>query len=576
MSTLTHRRTFLVALAAAIVAAVSAAPAGAAAHKTKAKLHQGTLTVTGSAGDDSIALRLRAGDPNTVVVDAGSASFSFRRDRIDSIVVAAGYGNDLVRIDDANGSFTDSIPTTLKGGYGDDTLLGGAGAETLRGGPGNDTVDGNRGNDLAFLGAGDDTFVWDPGDGSDSIEGQDGADTMRFNGANVAEKVELSANGNRLRFTRDIANITMDTHGVERIDFEAKGGADSVTVDDLSGTGVTEVDTDLGAADGSADRVVVDGTKADDRIDITGDASEIAVSGTPATVRIRSAEPTDGLTVDGLDGNDAISAAGLPAGLISLVIDSGPGNDNVAGSRGAEIVLAGDGNDVVDGNQGNDTAFLGAGDDTFVWDPGDGSDIVEGQDGADTMRFNGANVAERFDITANGGRVRFVRNVANIVMDLDNVERIDLFALGGADALTLNDLSGTDLNVVNADLGAQDGQPDSVAVDGTNGDDVATVIGGPTGAQVLGLRTQVRIDDAEAALDRLTVDARAGDDVVDASRVGSGAIALTLDGFDGNDVLIGGAGNDTLLGGAGDDVLRGGPGLDTLDGGPGNNILIQD
>jgi Ca2+-binding RTX toxin-like protein len=279
MSTLTHRRTLLVALAAAVVAGLSAAPAGAAAHKAKAKakLHHGTLIVTGTAGADSIALRLAAGDPNTILVDAGSKQFSFRRDRVDSIVVAALAGDDVVRIDDANGSFTDSIPTTLKGGDGADTLLGGAGAETLRGGRGNDTVDGNRGNDLAFLGAGDDTFVWDPGDGSDSIEGQDGADTMRFNGANVAEKVELSANGNRLRFTRDIANITMDTHGVERIDFEAKGGADSVTVDDLSGTGVTEVDTDLGAADGSADRVVVDGTKADDRIDITGDASEIAV-----------------------------------------------------------------------------------------------------------------------------------------------------------------------------------------------------------------------------------------------------------------------------------------------------------
>ena len=314
MSTLTHRRTLLVALAAAIVAAVSAAPADATAHKAKAKLHQGTLTVTGTAGADSIALRLQAGDPNTILVDAGSASFSFRRDRVDSIVVAALAGDDVVRIDDANGVFTDSIPTTLKGGYGDDTLLGGAGAETLRGGPGNDTVDGNRGNDLAFLGAGDDTFVWDPGDGSDSIEGQDGADTMLFNGANVAEKVELSANGDRLRFTRDIANITMDTHGVERVDFEAKGGADSVTVDDLSGTGVTEVDTDLGAADGSTDRVIVNGTKADDLINVAGDASEVAVSGTPATVRIRSAEPTDGLTVDGLDGNDAISAAAFRPG----------------------------------------------------------------------------------------------------------------------------------------------------------------------------------------------------------------------------------------------------------------------
>jgi hypothetical protein len=57
------------------------------------------------------------------------------------------------------------------------------------------------------MGAGEDTFVWDPGDGSDTIEGEDGADTMLFNGANVAEKIELSANGNRLRFVRDIATI---------------------------------------------------------------------------------------------------------------------------------------------------------------------------------------------------------------------------------------------------------------------------------------------------------------------------------------------------------------------------------
>ena len=44
---------------------------------------------------------------------------------------------------------------------------------------------------------------------------------MLFNGANVAERVELTANGNRLRFFRDAASITMDTHGVEQVDFVA-------------------------------------------------------------------------------------------------------------------------------------------------------------------------------------------------------------------------------------------------------------------------------------------------------------------------------------------------------------------
>ena len=107
---------------------------------------------------------------------------------------------------------------TIDGGAGNDVLLGGDGNDLLRGGDGNDFVDGNRGADVALMGAGDDTFQWDPGDGSDIVEGQDGADTMLFNGANISEKFDLSANGSRLRFTRDIGTITMDTAGVETVD----------------------------------------------------------------------------------------------------------------------------------------------------------------------------------------------------------------------------------------------------------------------------------------------------------------------------------------------------------------------
>ena len=108
-------------------------------------------------------------------------------------------------------------PRRSNGDGGDDTLQGGSFNETLDGGDGNDLIDGNRGSDIAFMGAGDDTFKWDPGDGSDTVEGQDGSDTMLFNGANVAEHVDLSANGSRLRFTRDVATITMDTDGVESV-----------------------------------------------------------------------------------------------------------------------------------------------------------------------------------------------------------------------------------------------------------------------------------------------------------------------------------------------------------------------
>jgi Ca2+-binding RTX toxin-like protein len=86
----------------------------------------------------------------------------------------------------------------------------------------------------------------------------------------------------------------------------------------------------------------------------------------------------------------------------------------------------------------------------------------------------------------------------------------------------------------------------------------------------------VNITGAEVGLDRLVVNALAGDDVVQASGLAATALPLTASGGDGNDVLLGGAGNDVLLGDAGDDVLLGGPGVDVLDGGAGDDIEIQD
>ena len=66
-------------------------------------------------------------------------------------------------------------------------------------------------------------------------------------------------------------------------------------------------------------------------------------------------------------------------------------------------------------------------------------------------------------------------------MDLDDVERIDVKALGGADTVTVNDLSGTDVTNVDADLaapgGGDDAAADNVIVNATNGDDVVTVTG---------------------------------------------------------------------------------------------------
>ena len=49
---------------------------------------------------------------------------------------------------------------------------------------------------------------------------------------------------------------------------------------------------------------------------------------------------------------------------------------------------------------------------------------------------------------------------ALITMDLDGTETIDSMLLGGADNITVNDLTGTDVNNVNIDLGAAGGGGD--------------------------------------------------------------------------------------------------------------------
>jgi Ca2+-binding RTX toxin-like protein len=212
----------------------------------------------------------------------------------------------------------------------------------------------------------------------------------------------------------------------------------------------------------------------------------------------------------------------------------------------------------------------------FVWNPGDGSDIVEGQAGADTLLFNGSGASENIDISANGGRATLFRDVASITMDMDDTETIDFHAFGGADTITVHDMSGTDVSEIKIDLaaaGGGDGQVDTIVVNATNGDDAISVSNVNGVVTVSGLAATVTISGFEET-DRLVINGLPGDDVIEASGLVT-AMLFTADGGNGDDILIGSDGADVLSGGAGDDVLLGGPGLDVLDGGPGDNIIIQ-
>ena len=511
----------------------------------------------------------------------------------ENLVVNANGGDDTIT---AGNGLAGLIKLTIDGGAGNDTITGGDGDDRLLGGDGNDLITGGRGNDTALLGAGDDTFVWNPGDGSDVVEGQDGIDTLVFNGANINEKIDISANGSRVRLTRDIGTVTMDLNGIEHIQLNALGGADNITVNDLSGTGVTQVAIDLasppgsGAGDLAADSVTVNATKGDDVIEVLGQDGSLTVAGLPELVTISASEATDALVVAGGAGNDTLSAMTLPALNTMLTLDGGAGNDVLLGSRGDDRLLGGDGKDFVDGNQGNDIALLGAGDDVFQWDPGDGSDTVEGEAGTDTLVFNGANINERMDISANGERARLTRDIGNITMDLNGVEHIEVNARGGADTVTVNDLTGTDVKQVAIDLagtpgsGQGDGAADSVTVNGTGGNDHITVASSGASVVVNGLAAQVTIAGAEPDKDSLVVNGAAGNDTINASALTAGQINLTINGDAGDDVItgsqgddqvIGGQGSDTALLGAGNDtfIWNPGDGSDTVDGQAGNDTL---
>jgi Ca2+-binding RTX toxin-like protein len=540
-------------------------------------------TINGTAGDgaaDVVIANATNGDDVINVLGAGS-SFSVvglaaridvtnSEGANDSLVINALGGDDNITATTVPAGV---VRLTLDGGAGDDTLLGSQGADTFLGGDGDDFVFGDNGNDVAFLGAGDDLFQWDPGDGNDTIEGQDGTDRLLFFGSGASENVNILANGGRALFLRDVANVTMDLDDMEEIEFRSLGGSDNIVVGDLSGTDVTRIDLDLrgpnGGGDGAADTVTVNATNGGDVFGVTGDAGGISVFGLQAGVNIFFQEQAnDRLTLNGLGGDDVIDATSLEADGIQLTMNGGLGND---------VILGSEGDDLINGGDGNDLALMGAGDDVFVWNPGDDNDTLEGQAGFDTMLFNGSNAAEQITVSANGGRVSFFRDVANVLMDLNDMESIDFNALGGADNIVINDLSGTDATEINIDLteAANLSGADTITINATNGDDVILVVGDNGGVSILGLAVQVNITGFEAANDRIVINGLGGDDVIEASGLAAGALQLTANGGNGDDILVGGEGNDVLTGGAGDDVLIGGPGLDVLDGGPDDNVVIQ-
>jgi Ca2+-binding RTX toxin-like protein len=486
----------------------------------------GVLTVLGDLNPNTITVsRDVAGNlkvNNGAVAITGSAA---NVNTITSIHVFGLGGNDNIALNETNGVLPRA---SLSGGSGNDTITGGSGDDIISGDSGNDVLLGMAGADTLHGGDGNDTITG--GTGTDSVLGDAGNDRMIWNPGDGSD-------------TND-GNDGSDT-------VEVNGGAAGETF----------------KADLINGRVFFQRTNA---------------TPNPFAVDIGTSE---NLVLNAGDGNDTfIGGTGL-AGVMTFVINGQAGDDTLNGTDGNDLLTGGDGNDVIDGNGGADIAFLGNGKDSFIWDPGDGSDIVHGQGGADAMIFNGNDADESIDMSNHNGHLRFTRDKGNIVMDTDDLEAVQFNAFGGADKVTIHDLSGTDVTQVDLNLdGAQlagngDNALDSVTVEGRSRADVinvqsSTLFSGGSEVDVTGLPATVSLTGADVT-DKLTVKSLAGNDLINALNLSAGVINFTADGGSGNDVILGSAGNDTLLGGDGNDILIGAAGNDVLIGGAGADIAIQ-
>jgi Ca2+-binding RTX toxin-like protein len=186
-------------------------------------------------------------------------------------------------------------------------------------------------------------------------------------------------------------------------------------------------------------------------INVTGgpDANAITLTGVTAAA-FANAEP---VTIDGGGGNDTIAGSELVD-----VMRGGEGNDRIVG----------DDNNV----PGTRDVFEGqGGDDTLVWNPGEDDDRMEGGDGTDTIEVNGGG-NETFVVkpSPTAGRIQFDRTSAPpFNLDIGTAERLDMNAGGGDDSFTAE--AGLDALGFKLDI---DGGPGNDTLDGGDGADLIT------------------------------------------------------------------------------------------------------
>lgn len=164
----------------------------------KVALVNGTLTVNGTAGDDTVRAHIAAltpGGARVLRIRVNDYYRGFPARQVGRVIVNAVGGDDTVCLTPL------AVPALVYGGDGDDTLVGGTAGDRLEGGQGNDVLVGDGGNDSLRGGAEDDSLSGDAGNdlldgglGADEVHGGTGVDWIDY--TSRAAPLVISLDGN--------------------------------------------------------------------------------------------------------------------------------------------------------------------------------------------------------------------------------------------------------------------------------------------------------------------------------------------------------------------------------------------
>ena len=324
-----------------------------------------------------------------------------RRDNIETDVenVQGGAGNDVLR---GGGQ-----ANRLGGGPGDDTIFGGDGAgpdDALSGDAGNDRVHGGDGGDLVLGGDGEDFL--DGGPGADELGGEAGNDQLAGRGG--PDFISGGAGSDIADYSDATHAVTVSPNGVPEDGRE--GEMDNVDLDVEGAIGGTDSDV-LSGNDGPGTFIGGDG---DDRIDPGGGAD--AVTGGSGFDVMSYAGRSGAVTVDlGSAGNDGEAGEGDDLNPDLEQVTGGSGNDQLAGTDEANILLGGDGEDRLNGRGGLDRLEGGRNDDLLAG--GTGQDILAGGDGNDGL--DGGTADDSLDGGAGDDLASYATRTATVRVTLD-------------------------------------------------------------------------------------------------------------------------------------------------------------